>query len=284
MKPVTTPNNYLLSPSRKNSLRRICFSAFPLVIGIVTPHIVSAQSVPATVYMDVDAEYLEEMNVAFVARNSLSRSGSVDHMFFLGTNPAGYPAADTVGFSGGFVGSSIYDFSLEYTASTQTYSFGLTNGSVSGNVGFRGNGANSTISYDASADNLNYNIIHIYGAAKNDGSSVTFSDLVFVPGVGLATSGLLEAAGYVTASGDKYYDQWLAAPSGVNLAEFDWAINARVELQSDSTTRGSDEGIKFEISTKKGIFAQPGVPVPEPSSILLSMLGVISVVARRKRN
>ena len=259
-----------------------------LILGIIMPHSVLAQSAPATVYMDVDSALLREMNVAFIARDRLSRAGSVDQMFIIGSTPvAGQPTADTVGYKSVnnkevYNGSSIYDFSLEYTASNQTYRYGLTNGSVSGDVVFRNSGPNSTLTYNASK--FDYNIIHIYGVSTTIGSSMSVSDLVFVPGVGLATPGLLEAAGTASALGDRYYDQWLAAPTGVNLANYDWAMKARVELTTTTNSPSSGEGIKFEVSTKKGIFDQPVVPVPEPASAMLSIVSVISVMMRRKRN
>ncbi len=268
--------------ARMSSPMNRFLAVFSLIFATTAPQFILAQSAPATVFLDVDAAFLKDMNVAFVARDRISRAGSVDQMFFLGTNPAGYPAVDIVGYSGGFVGSSSYDFSLEYSASNQTYSFGLTNGSVSGNATFRPNGANSTIKYDASLKDLDYNIIHVYGVSTSSGSSMSFSDLVFLPGANLVTSGLLETSGVASASGNQYYDQWLAAPTGVNLADYDWAMKARVQLNT-TTNPSSGEGIKFEISTKKGIF-QNSVVIPEPSSILLSLASVLAIVARRKRN
>ncbi len=243
-----------------------------------------AQSVPPTVYLNVDASELSNMNVAFVARDRISRAGSVDQMFFLGTNPAGYPANDIIGYSGGFVGSSTYNFTLSYTANDSTYRFGLTDGVVSGNAFFRGNGANSTITYDASAKNLAYNIFHIYGVANSSGSSLSFDNLVFVPGAGLISSGIVEASGMASASGTPIYDQWFAAPTGVNLADFDWSISANVQLNT-TTNPSSGEGIKFEISTKNGVFTpQSSInSVPEPVSSLLVTFGVLLVSLTRRR-
>lgn len=256
-------------------------AAFAFLVGAVTPHSLSAQSVSPTVYMNVDESLLSEMNGVFVARNRLSRTGW-DQTFFVGAPSASYPSRDILAYpnTGSVAGSSSYDFSLVYTASNSTYQFGLNNGAVSGNVSFRGNGPNSDFSYDASSKDLNYNIIHVYGASTSPGSSVSFSDLVFVPGVGLATSGLLEAAG--NAAPSNQYDQWLAAPTGVNLADYDWAINARVTL--NIAQRASDEAIKFEISTKQGTFGGSLSAVPEPSSIMLCAAGLISGLLRRRRN
>lgn len=274
-------------PGTKNLSRS--FRAFALMTGMPLLLALDAmsQTITPTVHLNVDDAALTNMEGVLVARDRLSRAGSVDQMLFVLPNPAGYPSADNVGFSGGFVGSSHYDFLLSYNSVDKTYSFTLSNGAVSGNVSFLSGGANRTISYSDSAAKLNYNIIHLYGASTTAGSSVSFQDLYFTPGSGLSTTGSLETSGNATAGITQPYHQWLAAPTGTNLASYDWTVGARVTLTAGGTNPSSGEGIKFEVSTKSGEFSPtspgPDTAIPEPMVSLMCLLGLVVGISRRSR-
>ena len=245
----------------------------------------------ASIYLDVPDSELDipKLKPQVTARDRLTRAGSVDQMLFKQPDPAGYPAADLVAISSPFFGSSTFDFTLKHTAPTASsgskFEFALTDGAVAGDLSFRNaNSNNSTLSYtfgtDAASALLNYNILHVFALASTTGTSATFSDMAFTAGLGLTTIGNLETSGSVSAGGTKQYDQWLAAPTGVNLDLFDWEFTAKVKLEANGT-RPSDEGIKFEFTAKQGEFTPPS-PVPEPSTLALALLAIPGLMTVRR--
>lgn len=268
-------------------------STATLVAVFASSFVAFAGSTPATagpiVSLDVPTSDFDVPSLVPVvtSRYRLSRAGSVDQLLFKQPNPAGYPSADILEFNGGFTGSATYDFTVVHERATATaggeFTFSLTNGTVTGNVGFRGAGANSTLSYTFALVNgsseLDYNILHVFAQATTSTSSISWSDLTFTPGTGLGTAGAMDPAGSITASNT--YDQWLAAPTGVNLDEFDWTFSGKVTLATDGTNPSSGEGIKFEFTGKRGEF-HPTV-VPEPGTLVLALLAVGLVAATRRR-
>ena len=246
----------------------------------------------ASIYLDVPDTQLNipSLKPQVTARDRLARAGSVDQLLFKQPNPAGYPAADLVQLNNTNIGSVTYDFTLKHTAPTDSsgskFAFSLTDGTVEEGVTFRNaNSNNSSISYtfgtDAATSLLNYNILHVFALASTAGTSATFSDMAFTAGLGLSTVGSLETSGSVAAgSGTNQYDQWLAAPTGVNLDLFDWEFTAKVKLAANGT-RPSDEGIKFEFTAKQGEFTPPS-PVPEPSTLALAVLAIPGLLTLRR--
>jgi hypothetical protein len=232
----------------------------------------------ANIYLDVDAAELSGMSGVFTARDRMSVTG-VDQMLFLGS-PVGFPAADRVSIRSPFSGSSNYDFGLSYAAATQTFTYSLTNSAITGNVT---GGSTGTLTYAVSGP-LAFNILHIYASSSVLGSSVSFMNLTFNPGTGLTSVGALETAGGSSAGGTPTYDQWLAAPTGTNLALFDWSATARVSLVAGGT-RPNDEGIKFEITGKTGEYTPPTpvVDVPAPAALALFGLGLAALGVARRR-
>ena len=267
-------------PSLTATWRR---AAPAVALGLALLAGMAAPAGAATLYLDVADAELTLTGSVITARNRLSRAGSVDQMLYVQPNPAGFPARDTVGFSGGFTGSSAYDFSLSYTAATGTYQFGLRNRAVTGNVGFLSGGANGSVTHADSG--LAYNILHVFAFSTTAGSSVAFTDLFFTPGTGLSTSGVLETSGGASAAGTTTYDQWLALPTGGNLASFDWTLGARVTLTAGGTNPSSGEGIKFEITGKVGSFSPPPPPIPvsEPATLALFGVGLAALATLRRR-
>ncbi len=256
-----------------------------LALGAMLLAGAAAPAGAATIYLDVPDAEVTPTGSVITARDRLSRAGSADQMLFVQPNPAGFPNRDIVGFANGFTGSSAYDFSLTHTAATGRYEFGLRNGTVGGNVSFRSGGANGSVTHVAPG--LSYNMLHVFAVATTAGSSVNFTGLFFTPGIGLSTSGVLETSGSASAAGTTTYDQWLALPTGGNLASFDWTIGARVTLTAGGTNPSSGEGIKFEITGKAGTFSPPPppqpIPVPEPATLALFGVGLAALATLRRR-
>jgi hypothetical protein len=127
-------------------------------------------------------------------------------------------------------------------------------------------------------------VLHIFAVATTAGSSVSFSNLAFTVSTGLTTSGSLDTSGSIAASST--YDKWIAAPTGVNLDDFDWTFSGKVTLAINGTNPSSGEGIKFEFTGKNGEFTPPA-SVPEPSTLATMGLGAIAAAAtaaRRRRD
>jgi hypothetical protein len=268
-----------------------------LMLGVTVFFFGGPRSVQAgSIYLDVPDNQLNIPSLipVLTARDRLTRTGSVDQILFKQPNPVGYPAADLVGLNSPYIGSSTYDFTLKHTAPTVSsgskFEFSLTNGTVAGNAFFRSaNSNNNSLSYTFGTDTasasalLDYNILHVFALASTAGTSATFSNMAFTTGAGLTTVGSLETSGSVSASGTKQYDQWLAAPTGVNLDRFDWNFTAKIQLSANGT-RPSDEGIKFEFTAKRGEFTPPAA-VPEPSTLALALLAIPGLmIARRMRS
>ena len=263
-----------------------------LILGVAAFLFGGPRSVQAaSIYLDVPDDQLNipGMIPQITARDRLARAGSVDQMLFKQPNPLGYPATDLVGINNTNIGSATYQFTLKHTAPTVSsgskFVFSMTDGTVAGGVTFRNaNSNNNTISYtfgtDAASALLNYNILHVFALASTTGTSATFSDMAFTAGLGLTTIGNLETSGSVSAGGTKQYDQWLAAPTGVNLDLFDWEFTAKVKLEANGT-RPSDEGIKFEFTGKQGEFTPPSA-VPEPSTLALALLAIPGLMTVRR--
>lgn len=288
-----------MAPQRSRSLHSI-----PALAGFVAACLavsVAPQARASTiVQLDAPSSDITALAPEVTARLRFSRAGSADQMLYKQPNPAGYPAADTVGFTdGSFVGRVTYDFTVQHFAGSPGVGsrmvFSLNNGVTAGAAAFRplgvSNGANSTISriFDApdSPTALNYNLIHVYGQTTTVGSSLWFSNLAFTPGPGLTTVGQLVTSGSLahSASGPNSYDQWLAAETGTNLALYDWAISGRVSLAVNGTNPSSGEGIKFEITGKQGLYPDP-IAVPEPGTLaLLASTAVAGLLVgfRRRR-
>jgi hypothetical protein len=278
-------------PSMPTSIRSSLLFLAAVAVAMAMPSRATAGTV---VQLNVPSSDIISISGAFTARGRLSRAGSVDQMLFKQPNPLGYPAADTVGFTGSsFNGSVTYDFTVRHSAAAPgvggKIDFALANGVTAGVVNFRPGGANSTLSQTFGAPDtptgLNYNILHIYGQATTAGSSVWLSNLAFTPGSGLTTSGMLVTSGSaVQTLGATTFDQWIAAETGTNLDLFDWTISGRVTLASNGTNPSSGEGIKFEITGKQGFYPSP-VAVPEPGTLamLASAAGFGLLLARRTR-
>jgi hypothetical protein len=271
----------------EDAMLRAIFAWRPAAMAAALGLAIGTAAMPAgaaTIHLDVDAAELAGMSGVLTARDRLARAGSVDQMLFVGSPGGPGGARDNLGYAAPYAGSVTYDFRLTYTAVDSTYTFGLTDGAVTGNVSFRPGGASNTITFAGSP--LSYNILHVFAASTADGSSVTFSELFFTPGAGLSTAGTLETAGATSAAGTATYDQWLAAGTGTNLAAFDWTMGARVTLTAGSTaSRPADEAIKFEITAKIGEYAPPPpvVGVPEPMALALFGLGLAALGVARRR-
>jgi hypothetical protein len=269
-------------------------SSLLILAAAVAMAVPSAASAGTVVHLNVPSSDITSISGAFTARGRLSRAGSVDQMLFKQPNPAGYPAADTVGFTGtSFIGSVTYDFTVRHFAASPgvggKIDFTLANGVPSGAVTLLSGGANRTLSQTFGAPDtptgLNYNILHIYGQATTAGASVWLSNLAFTPGSGLTTSGQLVTSGSaIQTLGATAFDQWIAAETGTNLDLFDWTISGRVSLAANGTNPSSGEGIKFEITGKQGFYPSP-VAVPEPGTLamLASAAGFGLLLVRRKR-
>lgn len=233
--------------------------------------VLSVPASAAVITLDAPDAALSNMTGVMSQRLRFDRGGGLDQVTFKQPSLVGAPNRDLLRMNSTNTGTASYTFVVTHTAATQTFKFDLLNGSVTGGASFaNANAANSTLTQSFAANELSYNILHVYGLSNN-GNNVSFSNLSFTAGNGLSTVGSVETSGSVT-NGE--YHQWFAAPTGTNLGDFDWALSARVTLSYNGVA-SSSEALKFELSGKQGIF------VPEPGSLSVLALSM-GLLARRR--
>jgi hypothetical protein len=256
---------------------------------VITGLILLAGDLPVqagVIYLDVPGSQLTNLTPIVTARDKISSTNSDQILFKQPTPTSSSPQANLVSVAGNssFIGSDTYDFTLRHTAPTGSlgskYDFSLNHGQVTGVVTLTSSAStDSTKSEIFGANELKYNILHVYAQASTTGSQATFSNMSFTAGSGLSTSGVLQTSGIAKAGvGTQSYDQWLAAPTGVNLDLFDWTFKANVTLSINGTNPSSGEGIKFEFTGKQGNFT----PVPEPSTFALAVFAIPGLLAVRR--
>jgi hypothetical protein len=241
------------------------FALVAAAVALAVPAVASAQ----TVFLNVAGESITNSSAQTTQRLRFDSTGGVDQMLFKGGSPAGFPAADRVRMNSTNTGSVSYTFSVTHDAATQTYTYALTDAAATGGASLVG-GGNGTLTRSFAPGELSYNVLHVF-MVTDSGATASFSDLAFTAGSGLSTDGALQSAASVTNAS---FSQWLAAPTGTNLGDFDWSMTARVTLAMNGA-RPSAERLKFELSSKNATF------VPTPGAV--ATLGLAGLVALRRR-
>lgn len=168
--------------------------------------------------------------------------------------------------------NTVYDFKLDFATGTGGMTWTISGGALTSPVVL------------AATENDAFNGIRFVARALNGPHTLTFSDLVFE---GLPGTGTLRTSGSVTNRTD---GQRIVAAPGYMLSDFDWSLSGKVVTDG---TVGSNTKIwiashVLELDPKYGAppatsaLRQHPLPVsqvPEPSTLAMSALGLLGLLA-----
>ncbi len=131
------------------------------------------------------------------------------------------------------------------------------------------------------SDRQSFNVLRLDAQANrtnNQGSGMSFSDMVFTSGLSVA-DGALNDGSIVTPGGGP------AAPnvvqnivSDMNLAAMDWTLTGTLSGYRDSNA-GGDESVKFTIGLKQADFTI----IPLPTPVTMAGAGLLMLAGVRRR-
>lgn len=187
-------------------------------------------------------------------------------------------------------GSIVYQtFQVQHTVSAghNIFTYSLLNGTASGKVT---GGSDSVLTYDYKANNIvlpAFNLLHLYLTADNGQNSSAPSSSITAKYTNASftslDSGLVVAGSLldnsVTAFGGNSAtnSQWLATSTGTDLNSFNWIFQTTIELDINGTTsKVSDERLKFDFTGETGDYIQNSVPEPNGTTILVG-IGITSM-------